>query len=66
MGAHRLGTMVGGWTGVAADDEEEIGPKVACPFCDHLIPLRRAIGPQGRKPLVCPSCERRVDLPGDR
>ena len=65
MGAHRLGTYAGEWIEVA-DDAEEIGPKVACPYCDHLIPLRHAIGPQGRKPLVCPSCERRVDLPGDR
>lgn len=62
---HRLRTYSGDSIGVV-DDAEEIGPKVACPFCDHLIPLRHAIGPKGRKPLVCPCCERQVRLPGDR
>jgi len=50
---------------VADDEAEEIGPKVACPFCDYLIPLRHAIGPHGRQPLLCPSCLQEVALPGD-
>ena len=65
MGSHRLGTYAGERIGVADDETDEIGPKVACPHCDHLIPLRHAIGPHGRKPLTCPSCLRSVELPGD-
>jgi hypothetical protein len=61
----RLSAYAGERIGVA-DGTEEIGPKVACPHCDHLIPLRHAIGPHGRKPLMCPSCLRNVALPGDR
>jgi hypothetical protein len=65
MGRHRSGSFAGGLIGLA-DDTEEIGPKVACPHCDHLIPLRHAIGPKGRKPLTCPRCLQLVELPGDR
>ena len=65
MVSDRLGAYAGERIGLA-DETEEIGPKVACPHCDHLIPLRHAIGPQGRKPLTCPSCLRTVSLPGDR
>jgi hypothetical protein len=65
MGQHRVSTYAGERIGLADDDGDEIGPRVACPHCDHLIPLRHAIGPQGRKPLTCPSCLRDVALPGD-
>ncbi|HZQ87404.1 MAG TPA: hypothetical protein VFA83_21350 [Acidimicrobiales bacterium] len=63
MGRFGVGMLPG--ESLADREEEEIGPKVACPFCDYLIPLRHAIGPQGgRKPLTCPSCLREVALPG--
>jgi hypothetical protein len=63
VGRYGAGTLSGEL--VADRDEEEIGPKVACPFCDYLIPLRHAIGPKGgRQPLNCPSCLREVALPG--
>lgn len=63
MGRFGVGMLPGDL--VADRSEEEIGPKVACPFCDYLIPLRHAIGPQGaRQPLTCPSCLREVALPG--
>ena len=60
----RLGTYAGELVGVADDNTDDVGPKVACPYCDYLIPLRHAIGPHGRKPLTCPSCEHGVALPG--
>lgn len=61
----RVSWHAGGLYGVADDELEDNGPRVACPFCETLIPLRRAIGPSGRQPLTCPSCEREVSLPGE-
>jgi hypothetical protein len=65
MSRHGLGTYAEERIGLARDDGDEIGPKVACPYCDHLIPLRHAIGPHGRQPLTCPSCRQVVALPGE-
>ena len=64
MGQGRVSTYAGDRYWVPEDEADDNGPRVACPFCDALIPLRRAIGPTGRKPLNCPRCEREVSLPG--
>jgi hypothetical protein len=58
-------SFAGGHQGTRQAEVQDSGPKVACPFCDYLIPLRWAIGPDGRRPLTCPRCERPVSLPGE-
>jgi hypothetical protein len=66
MGQRHVGSFAGERHAMGDDDaDDDNGPKVACPFCDYLIPLRWAIGPHGRRPLTCPRCEGDVPLPGE-